>query len=102
MRTRIQKIGLYLFLIAFVLALSHEPGYVALVLLTIGILDLILMAKNKRTISQVTQDMHEDGRKWIDKLIMIGLVAAGFCTQGIEFGLAAIIYVVVGHLFWNE
>ena len=67
------------------------------ILIAVGIYDLYLYFNSKRTLSQV---VHAWFPKWIDALIMCGLLAATWAVWGIDGFLPVMLGVIVGHLFW--
>jgi len=93
-----QKIGALALVVAFVLCILKETGFALALLIGIALFDLWLEVTDQQTISQW---IHDKFPPKTDRLIMIGFATAAFFVFGGWQGLlVAILYTVVGHLFW--
>jgi len=69
-------------------------------LICVGIFDLYLIIKGKKTISQ---RYHKLFNKWVDAVLMITLLALiWWLFGGVENFVKILLGIIGGHLFWYE
>jgi len=103
-----QKIGAGCLLISFVLFVLLETGLAYIPLIAAGVIDLYLVWKKERTISQWIQDLTSN--KTIDYTVMVGLLIGTFYTGFAKYGIIGgfevlfpmIVIILALHLFANE
>jgi len=103
----LQKIGAGLLVLALALTWVGETGFAYLALLGVGILDLILVCKKDRTISQWVQDLWP---KYIDYPALVVLSVFTFLFFFRQFGfmvgaqamLPLFVFFLLLHLFANK
>ena len=108
MSKKLQKIGAGLLTLAFVLFVLREPGISYGALIAAGLVDLYLVIVKDQTISQWIQDLTSD--KWIDYVILTGLMAATFYRFAADYNFIAAMkitlpFLIMGlalHLFANK
>jgi len=105
---KLQKIGAGCLLGSFVLFILLETGLAYIPLIAAGVIDLYLVWKKERTISQWIQDLTSN--KTIDYAVMVIIIAGAFYTGFAKYGfiggfetlLPVIVTILALHLFANE
>jgi len=105
MSNKLQKLGALFIFIAFILTWLNL-GWLAIVsFVTVGLIDLFLVFKDKDTISQW---IHRQFPKWGDMLVMVGLLVFTYIAfdqkqiTPVSGFLPVLMGVIIGHLFWNS
>ena len=96
---RAQQIGAALIIAALVMTWYAQVATALIILLAVGILDIVLYVKKKKTISQW---VHKLLPKFIDVAIVVGILIYSWSVSGPVGFLPICIGVIVGHLFWQE
>ena len=96
MRQLAQKIGAGFLLGALVVAFMGQPWTALAILLGVGILDIVLVMKDKDTISNWIHELFDTR---IDKFIIIGFLVYVYFTFGPVAFLPYCIGAIIGHLF---
>ena len=94
------QVGAGLFIVVLILVWQKMVWVPLGLLITIGLIDLLLVFVGENTISQW---IHSLFPKWLDTVIMIGLLIYTWAVWGgPEIFVPAMTWLVIGHLLWQR